>query len=573
MYKGDVGVIRHLLFFLIFNIFIQLFFTYIFYSEFMQSTKGIYINQIGYFCNETKIGYVCSDENSSVLENPVFYVKTLDGKEVFSGKLTEPLFDEMAGETICTADFTQLKDEGNYVLCAGNNSSYPFKIGTDVYKDLYYSSLRYYYLSRCGCDTEDPVFGHKACHCGEADIYGTKLTKTVLGGWHDAGDYGRYIVAGTKTVMDLLFAYEAEKNHSEFNILEEVRFELEWMLRLQREDGAVYHKISCYRFCGFIEPEKELDRLVLAPVSTSATADFAGCLAYASTFYKDSDPAFAENLLDAAKNAQTYLDSHEDEIYTNPPEITTGGYGDINVKDERYFGLCGLFYATKNPEYLEKAIKAREIGKNFEPENKPAWYRGGWNESFGWGSVAGYGSELLLKVENCIEDKALIQEIKEAFIRRSEEFLSISEKQAFGVCSEWIGWGSNGAVCDCAHTLLLTAGFTGQQKYVQVAKKQLDYILGCNPNNICYVTGNGTAYTKFPHHRPSGALKKLMPGMLAGGPDSGLHDAEAKKYLEGKAPLKCYIDVTQSYSTNEVAIYWNSPMVNLIACVAAMNRK
>ena len=83
--------------------------------------------------------------------------------------------------------------------------------------------------------------------------------------------------------------------------------------------------------------------------------------------------------------------------------------------------------------------------------------------------------------------------------------------------------------------------------------------------NICYVTGHGTECTKHPHHRPSGAMGQVMPGMLAGGPSEGLQDAEAKRLLPGKAPLRCYADVTGSYSTNEIAIYWNSPLVYLIA--------
>ena len=53
--------------------------------------------------------------------------------------------------------------------------------------------------------------------------------------------------------------------------------------------------------------------------------------------------------------------------------------------------------------------------------------------------------------------------------------------------------------------------------------------------------------------------------MLAGGPDSGLDDPYAKTVLSERAPAKCYADVDQSYSTNEVAIYWNSPLILLLA--------
>ena len=103
------------------------------------------------------------------------------------------------------------------------------------------------------------------------------------------------------------------------------------------------------------------------------------------------------------------------------------------------------------------------------------------------------------------------------------------------------------------------------ERYFDVAKKHFDYILGCNPMNFCYVTGFGSKSPKYPHHRPSGALKKVMPGMLAGGAAEGLMDVHAKKHLQGKPPLQCYLDISGSYSTNEVAIYWNSPLVYVIA--------
>ena len=65
------------------------------------------------------------------------------------------------------------------------------------------------YLQRCGTEIEDDTFGHVACHNTKATIYGTSETIDVSGGWHDAGDYGRYVVPGAKTVADLLYAYAA----------------------------------------------------------------------------------------------------------------------------------------------------------------------------------------------------------------------------------------------------------------------------------------------------------------------------------------------------------------------------
>lgn len=530
----------------------------------MSIVKNVFVNQIGYVVNQTKYAYVkdCKGQQD-------FYIKDLSGNLVYSGKLNSPKNDELVKEDIFAADFTSFNQIGDYELFVGEDKSYKFKIGEKIYKDTYYSLLNYFYLSRCGEDIKNPTgdssWDHCACHTGIAKIYGTNLSKKVLGGWHDAGDYGRYVVAGAKTVMDLLLAYEMSKDvFNEFDILDEVKFELEWMLQMQREDGAVYHKISCYHFCGFIMPDAEKDEIVLAPISTAATADFAGCAAYAVNFYKDKDKDFAERLYKAAVKAQDYLDTHEDEFYKNPAEITTGGYGDGVLFDERYFALCSLYQLTGKEEYLEKAKKIRSYALSLPVSEEEPWKRN-WMDAFSWGCVSAYGSEIIIKNKDKVADKEFVKEIEDSILARATTLLKKSNESSFGVSLAKVFWGSNGAVCDEAHILLLAYDITQNKDFFEAAKKQLDYVLGCNPLNLCYITGEGSNATVNPHHRPSGFVKKTMPGMLAGGPCAGLHDAVAKEMLQGKAPLSCYIDDIQSYSTNEIAIYWNSPLIFVVA--------
>jgi endoglucanase len=55
--------------------------------------------------------------------------------------------------------------------------------------------------------------------------------------------------------------------------------------------------------------------------------------------------------------------------------------------------------------------------------------------------------------------------------------------------------------------------------------------------------------------------------MLSGGPNTGLQDPVAASVLQGMPPAKCFVDNDGSYSTNEVAIYWNSPLVCLLKMI------
>ncbi|MBO4681850.1 MAG: glycoside hydrolase family 9 protein, partial [Clostridiales bacterium] len=101
--------------------------------------------------------------------------------------------------------------------------------------------------------------------------------------------------------------------------------------------------------------------------------------------------------------------------------------------------------------------------------------------------------------------------------------------------------------------------------YKKAASKQLDYLLGANAMGYCFVTGYGTFSPKNVHHRPSITAGKAMPGMLVGGADNALEDDYAKKMCKDEAPSMCYVDDDSSYSTNEVTVYWNSPLIYILA--------
>ena len=533
----------------------------------MENKLAVFVNQIGYCAAGTKFAYATGLDGNEIFE----LCGQKDGKTVFSAKAANPVQDRVAGEPVCCLDFSEFKTDGEYFIRVKSvdgeqAQSVPVKIGNRLYDDIYFSTLNYFYLSRCGQEVaydKEPDWNHPACHDMPAVVYGTTQKKDVHGGWHDAGDYGRYVVAASKAVMDLLLAWEqSHDSFTKFDILAEARFELEWMLRMQREDGGVNHKVSCYHFCGFINPEDEKDELVIAPVSSTATADFAGTCAFASSIYRESDPAFANILMKAALKAQNYLDTHADELFKNPPEITTGGYGDWSSADERYFACAALFLQTGDQAYLKKALELKHSIVDL-PDDPAFPWKNKWFEGFGWGMVAGYGTELFLRAKDKIKDAETVRDFEASILKNADKVLDRVINASFGTSMDKVHWGSCGHVCDEAHLLLSAWDITGDSKYYEAAKKQIDYILGCNPMDVCYVTGFGTNTVKYPHHRPSAATKKTMPGMISGGPCEGLYDACAKEKLGplNLPPLRCFIDDYASYSTNEIAIYWNSTFV------------
>ena len=115
--------------------------------------------------------------------------------------------------------------------------------------------------------------------------------------------------------------------------------------------------------------------------------------------------------------------------------------------------------------------------------------------------------------------------------------------------------------------LMMGASLLGDESLQAAAARQLDYLLGENATGYCFVTGFGSKSPEHPHHRPSTAFGSAIPGMLVGGPDNALEDPFAQNVLEGCAPAVCYADSDQSYSTNEVCVYWNSPLILLICAL------
>ena len=132
-----------------------------------------------------------------------------------------------------------------------------------------------------------------------------------------------------------------------------MKYELDWMMKMQRADGALYHKATCNSFCGFIMPEDEKEQMVLSPVSVTATGDFAAVCAMAVRFYEKYDAEYAKKLADASVKAYEAMKQMElPGGFKNPPEITTGEYGDPIDTDERYWAAAEL--KLSNLEYLEE---------------------------------------------------------------------------------------------------------------------------------------------------------------------------------------------------------------------------
>jgi endoglucanase len=119
--------------------------------------------------------------------------------------------------------------------------------------------------------------------------------------------------------------------------------------------------------------------------------------------------------------------------------------------------------------------------------------------------------------------------------------------------------------------LALANDFNHEQRYLNAVAAGMDYILGRNPMDQSYVTGWGARPLHNPHHRfwahqVNEKYPSAPPGMVSGGPNSGLEDPYVKAAaLGGCAPEKCFADNIESWATNEICINWNAPLAWVLA--------
>jgi endoglucanase len=546
--------------------------TYIFLIFVPVAKAQVYINQAGYISSLPKYFYSNTEADS------FFVIETATSKIVYRDEMLFSVSDDPAtGITLYRGDFSAFQTQGNFYIRVGKiDSSFSFNISPNALDDAYRKSIKGYYFQRCGIALTPPfagVYYHPSCHLSDATFHSTTSEtgiKQATGGWHDAGDYGKYVVNAGITVGTLLMAYELfpgkfsqdnlnipESGNFVPDILDEIRYELEWLLKMQSSDGGVYFKVTKENFESIVLPNNDSGTRYIYLISSTATGDFAAVMAKAARIYINFDPDFANKCQDASILAWNYLTSHPTIVPTggfkNPSGTYTGEYGDSNDSDERLWAAAELYETTGNSDY-----------KNYFELN---YSSGGLiNSTMNWRNVGNFANITYLTSIQNLTSASIKTQIKNSLINYCNGLVNRTASNGFGVAinpGEY-SWGSNSDVLNKAVLLILAFEQTKNSNYYEAALMQLNYISGCNAHNISFITGVGTKSVLHPHHRPSWADTNIdpVPGLLAGGPDQFLDDNVLQSNFDTSTPpALCYIDNVESYASNEIAINWNAPLV------------
>jgi endoglucanase len=524
----------------------------------------IRINQLGFYPEAIKEFVLVDQEANS------FQVVDLEGKVHYKGNLEPRGTWEASGEEVRAGGFTRLTQPGTYrIYIAPDMVSPPFEIKESAYLEELNGAIKSFYFQRASMPIESQYGGIYQREAGHPDLNcpyhpSTGVTGGTLdspGGWYDAGDYGKYIVNAAISVsqmLDLVDLFPDVVRDGQLNIpesgngisdlLDEIRYELNWMLTMQHSDGGVFHKLTAKNFAPFIMPaDYDLERWVIGK-GTAATLNFAATMAQAARIFAAFDPPFAKIAIASAERAWKWALEHPDIPFSNPGDVTTGAYGDNQFGDDFYWAAAELYSLTGKQEFLEYLLYSEEPYIHQITNSWKFFIR-----NMGFHSLLANRDEL---------DQDLIAELTRKHLELSDQILEHIASNPYRVGLEHFEWGSNSDVLNQAMILCYAHLISGEEKYLTGAIQNVDYIFGKNATGYSFLTGFGTKQVMNPHHRPSGAdgIEAPVPGFIVGGPNGDRQDRQQVEY-HSDHPAKAYEDVQASYASNEVCLNWNAPAV------------
>ena len=477
---------------------------------------------------------------------------------------------DQSGDKCWWLDFSSLSTVGDYFITeAGKDTgSYAFSIRDSVYDRVLKEAVRTFYYQRCGTPKSLPWADYRwtdvACHvdalqdkdCRLVSDTSAATSRDLSGGWHDAGDHNKYINFTDVAVHDLLSAYEEhpavwgddydipESGNGIPDILDETKWELDWMLKMQKSDGSELHKVSVTQWGGSTCPPSS-EKLVrrYAPATASATINACGVFAHAAIVFGNLPDkrmqAYADTLRQAAEDAWNWIDTHPGDI---PSNYDNAGFVNAVAEDDSYTQYANITAASA---YL--------LVLTGDTTKYRTYFDGHYTDThlFQWTSIAIYfkdpqiNSALLYYSISPYSSPAVVTAIRDKYMEAATNSFSnfdIINKyndstDAYRAYLYNCGWGSNAyrAYGGTAFTNIVRYGLDtiNDSSHLDAARGYLHFLHGTNPLQQFYLSnlrsiGAEHSVPEFYHgwfadstgyDNVDSCLYGPAPGYLVGGPN------------------------------------------------------
>lgn len=421
----------------------------------------IEINQLGYSTQARKIAIFRGEDLSRNFE----VIDPASGETVFTGEIKKKSV-RGSQEIFYYGLFSELTEPGTYCIKTDViGYSYPFEIKEDIYDGLLNDALKQYYYNRCGISLAGNFAGDYARNACHTNLVTLKQDATVeldvTGGWHVDMVGDRDVVRGCNTIEALLMAFEY--NNDSFgddsgipesgddipDILNEIRYEVDWLLKMQEQaTGAVYKAVSVVD-----KGNGDNNPCHVEAVDMSSTLSFASALGYFSYIYQTYDAAFATTCLKAADRAMKYAAKFPDMVDAN-----------------EYFRAATMLYrATGYGNYREIIRQYATGNTDFDMSDNVVFT----------GAVTYLATKQ--KTESAICDVMMKN------LKSYAETMAGERSDALFLMGEETKAVENSALLSEIARLTVVNYIISSNEYERVMEKYLHYFMGCNPTNVCYV--------------------------------------------------------------------------------------
>ncbi|MBM3328724.1 MAG: hypothetical protein FJY67_04505 [Calditrichaeota bacterium] len=508
----------------------------------------ILVNQVGFAPRDLKIAVVASDR---LLADRTFHLAAYDGSILHTGTLTPDEGTYLATAHHYRADFTSFTRPGDYRLLAGGMESHRFAIGPQPGAAIPDSLLRFFQIQRCGYVRIPP---REPCHPYDATaLLGgeAKRPPDLTGGWHDAGDYTKFLQTTAVATHRLAVAYLL--NPSRFGIssgkpsshlIEELKWGVEWLGKAHFREGwiAVQVQDSTDHSVGWRLPEKDplsRNRPVWIDDDPAHLGLFSAAMAAASqAFSRSGESRLSVKALKEAEAGwrEAWKALREGRVIADDAGRR---YRDPHPEDNLMLAAVELHFATGKDPYLQ-------VADSLFAAVQPGYW-------VSWGDMAGIAAARASSISRPAQEFAE---------RLLSHYDSLAARNPFAYPLESFPWGSAASQTGIANFALLYELTTGDERGKSLAIRQRDYLLGANPFGVSFVAGFGTDFSRSFHHQVTYLSGISLPGGVAEGPidsaafaSSGIVLAASDRFARLQSKSAVYHDDRNDYLTNEPTVY------------------
>jgi hypothetical protein len=327
----------------------------------------IVVDQFGYPTKASKIAVIrdpkASYDNAAHFTPGAIYalVDQSTGKIAKRGPPTPwngGATDSLSGDKVWWFDFSDVTTPGTYAVIDVDKRlrSPKFKIDDSVYRNALRYATRMYFYQRAGfkktAETVGSDWADAASHIGPGQDPQTRpwqvrhrvsssdpsQIKDLRGGWFDAGDYNKYTSWTAGDVIVLLRAYSehptafgddtgiAESGNGVPDILDEVKWALDWLARMQNTDGSL---LCVQGLDQASPPSTATGPSYYGPPTTAATLMGVAAFAYAAKIYSARSVAdlrvYSADLATRAKRGWDWATANPSVLYYNNDDAKQPG--------------------------------------------------------------------------------------------------------------------------------------------------------------------------------------------------------------------------------------------------------